>query len=392
MAQHAPETGPSIVFFSGGTALRGLSQALLTHTWRSVHLLTPFDSGGSSAALRLAFGIIAVGDLRNRMVALADPDRPGFLAAAALLARRLPERATQERNAAALAAIAAGTSPEIPHLAPSVAVAVQADMAAFIVAMPDDFDLSGASVGNLLLVGAWLRSARQMADAIGRWSRLMGVRGVVRPVVEADLHLAFDLNDGSVVVGQHRVTGKTCAAPVATIRDVRLIRGLDDPAPATVHISDDVAALVQRADLICYPMGSFYSSVLANLLPGGVGAAIASAPCAKVFVPNTGHDPEQRGLSVAEATRRLVDTALAGAVATASASPYHPSVHDVLDAVVVDSETGAYPAGLDLDGVRALGLKVIDMPLVTRKSTPGLDSNRLASLLVRLAGARIRRA
>lgn len=392
MAQHAPATGPSIVFFSGGTALRGLSRALLTHTWRSVHLLTPFDSGGSSASLRSAFGIIAVGDLRNRMVALADPDRPGFMAAAALLARRLPVRGTPERNAAALAAIGAGTSPEIPHLAPTVAAAVQADMAAFIVAMPDDFDLGGASIGNLLLVGAWLRSARQMAVAVERWSQLMDVRGVVRPVVEADLHLAFDLNDGSFVVGQHRVTGKTCAAPVATIRDVRLIRGLDDPAPATAQISEDVTAMVHGADLICYPMGSFYSSVLANLLPGGVGAAIANAACAKVFVPNTGHDPEQRGLSVAEATRRLVDTALAGIAEAPSASPYRPSVHDVLDAVVVDSETGVYPAGLDLDGVRALGLKVIDMPLVTRNSAPGLDPNRLASLLVRLAGARIRRA
>jgi len=387
MVDRSPESGPSIVFFSGGTALRGLSRALVPHTWRSVHLLTPFDSGGSSAPLRRAFGIIAVGDLRNRMLALADPDQPGFLAAAALLARRLPQRSTAERRLAALHAITSGMSPEIPHLAPAVASAVQADMAAFIAGMPADFDLAGASVGNLLLVGGWLRSGRDMSSAIARWSQLMGVRGVIRPVVEADLHLAFDLSDGSTVIGQHRVTGKTCPLPNASIDAVRLVRALDDPEAWDVQVSAAVAEFISSADLICYPMGSFYSSVLANLLPAGVGAAIAAAPCAKVFVPNTGHDPEQRGLSVAEATRRLVEVALNNGDGQASSGV--PA--DVLDAVVVDSETGQYPAGLDLDAVRALGLKVIDMPLVTRKSQPGLDPERLASLLVRLAGARLRR-
>ena len=69
----AAEAGPAILFFSGGTALRGLSRHLLRHTRNSIHLSTPFDSGGSSASIRKAFHMPAVGDLRNRLVALADP-------------------------------------------------------------------------------------------------------------------------------------------------------------------------------------------------------------------------------------------------------------------------------------------------------------------------------
>ena len=65
-------TGRRLIFFTGGTALREVSRELARHTPDTVHLLTTFDSGGSSAALRRAFAMPAVGDLRNRLLALAD--------------------------------------------------------------------------------------------------------------------------------------------------------------------------------------------------------------------------------------------------------------------------------------------------------------------------------
>jgi hypothetical protein len=61
-----PEYGPKIVFFSGGSAIFDLSNVLKNYTHNSVHLITPFDSGGSSAIIREAFNMLSVGDLRNR--------------------------------------------------------------------------------------------------------------------------------------------------------------------------------------------------------------------------------------------------------------------------------------------------------------------------------------
>ena len=61
-----PELGPKILFFSGGTALRGVSAELVYYTHSSIHIITPIDSGGSSAVLRDAFGMPAIGDIRNR--------------------------------------------------------------------------------------------------------------------------------------------------------------------------------------------------------------------------------------------------------------------------------------------------------------------------------------
>ena len=46
-----PEFGPKILFFSGGTAIRDLSACLINYTHNSIHLITPFDSGGSSAKI-----------------------------------------------------------------------------------------------------------------------------------------------------------------------------------------------------------------------------------------------------------------------------------------------------------------------------------------------------
>ena len=69
-----PPLGPRLVFFTGGTALRDLSRQLIHYTHNSVHLVTPFDSGGSSAALRRSFAMPAVGDIRNRLLALAGRD------------------------------------------------------------------------------------------------------------------------------------------------------------------------------------------------------------------------------------------------------------------------------------------------------------------------------
>ncbi|MGE4294032.1 MAG: 2-phospho-L-lactate transferase CofD family protein, partial [Desulfovibrio sp.] len=70
--RQVPALGPRVLFFSGGTALRDTSAELVRYTHNSVHIITPFDSGGSSAILRKAFDMPAVGDIRNRLMALAD--------------------------------------------------------------------------------------------------------------------------------------------------------------------------------------------------------------------------------------------------------------------------------------------------------------------------------
>ena len=73
----APELGPRLTILSGGTGFNDTTRFLKHLTHRSTHLLTPFDSGGSSAILRTSFDMPAVGDLRSRIMALADESLAG---------------------------------------------------------------------------------------------------------------------------------------------------------------------------------------------------------------------------------------------------------------------------------------------------------------------------
>jgi CofD-related protein of GAK system len=210
------------------------------------------------------------------------------------------------------------------------------------------------------------------------FSRLVLVRGVVRPSSSADLHLAAELEDGTRVIGQHRLTGKLVPPLRSRVVDLGLVRSLDVPESAETPLLAGNAERIRDADLICYPMGSFYSSVVANLLPKGVGAAVRSARAPKVYIPNTGTDPEQIGMSVGSAVETLASYVRRD---TGEEVP----LADILNLVLVDTQNGDYALPLDLERVRALGVEVADLELVTPRSRPDLDPGRLADALMSLA-------
>jgi CofD-related protein of GAK system len=377
--EKCPELGPKLLFFSGGTALRRASARLVNYTHNSVHVITPFDSGGSSAKLRLAFNMPAVGDIRNRLMALADQSLRGNPEIFALFAHRLPTSLEQGADQGPLRHIldhmVRGKDELVARIPDPMRKIVRNHLAMFQQSMPDDFDLRGASIGNLVLAGGYLANRRHLDPVIFMFSNLVQVRGTVRPVVNKNLHLAAELADGTLVVGQHRMTGKETAKLASPI--TRLYLSDETGRLVEQPIRDKMRTLIQSAELICYPMGSFHSSVLANLLPRGVGQAVAQATCPKIYVPSTGHDPECLGLSVADQVERLAGVLMNDAPGT--------SLCDVLHFVLVDTAHGQYPGGLDLPRIRNLGVEVIDCPLIGYGPSPDIDDRFLVPILLSLA-------
>lgn len=360
-ARRSPEHGPRILFFSGGTALREVSRALTRYTHRSIHLLTPFDSGGSSAQLRRAFAMPSVGDLRNRLLALADRDRPGVRSLTRVLAERLGDASAAELIA------------HLRRVCDSAPPALAAPLRTFLAAMPADFDLRGGCIGNLVLAGSYLAHDRDLEAALVEFAATLGALGAVHAVIDADVQLAADLADGSRVVGQHRMTGKEHTPLAVPITDLHLVDARARPvAPA---IDANTHARIAGADLICLPIGSFFTSVLANLLPRGVGRAVQACGRRKVYVPNPGHDPEQLGTSLADRTALLLRALRRDAGETLAAP--------LLDTVLLDVDHHRYGDDAQLAAVVALGVRVLRMPLLDADGR--VDPVKFSEALVSLA-------
>jgi CofD-related protein of GAK system len=373
-----PDLGPRILFFSGGSALRDLSRELVYYTHNSIHIITPFDSGGSSAQLRRAFHMPAVGDVRNRLMALADQTIHGFPDIYNLFAYRFPKNGASTDLLSELGAMVDGRHPLVKVIPDPMRKIIRHHLRMFREKKPRDFDLRGASVGNLILTSGYLENERHLDPVIYIFSHLVRVRGVVRPATNQDLHLVAHLLNGDVIVGQHNMTGKEVPAISSPIKRLSISKDFRAPKPFEQPIRNKMRKLIAKADVICYPMGSFYTSVVANLLLKGMGEAIADNDCPKIFVPSTGTDPETRGMSLNDQVKALLRYVGQSAGRSLEAS-------QILHYVLMDRGPEHYSEGLDRNELERMGIRIIDAPLVSQKSAPRIDPTLLARILVSLA-------
>lgn len=374
----APELGPRMLFFSGGSALRALSRKLKHYTHNTVHLITPYDSGGSSAKLRDAFNMPSVGDLRNRLMALADETVRGSPEIYALFSHRLPTQMQAPELRTQLLSMVEGTHSLVVDVPEPMRRIVRTHLRDFCQGMPPNFDLRGASIGNLILAGGYLANERDLESVIFTFSRLVEARGQVRLISPESLQLCATLEDGQRVVGQHRLTGKEVEPLTQPIRGLSLVSSVEQPAPASADISARNKKLIARTDLLCYPMGSFFSSIAANLLPRGVGQAITAVQCPKVYIPNTGVDPEQLGYDTVGCVDWLLQLVRRDAGPQVLAS-------DIVDLVLVDTAQAEYASPIAVDELRDRGLQVVNTDLVDSSRPDKLDPTKLAEALVAIA-------
>ena len=373
----APELGPRILFFSGGSALNKASRVLKEYTHNSTHMVTPFDSGGSSAKLRQAFNMPSIGDLRNRLMTLADENVTGLPDVYRLFTHRLPKDGRNSDLLNRLESLIQGKDPLIDAISNPMRRLIRNQLGYFRMAMPESFDLRGASVGNLILAGGYLNNHKHLDPIIFLFSKLVNVLGTVRAVVNANLHLGADLEDGRCVIGQHRLTGKEEPSLTSPIRRLFLSKSLEEAIPARALLRKKNRNLIRTAELICYPFGSFYTSLVANLLPKGVGSVIAATDCPKIFIPNLGQDPEQIGMTMDQSVQTLLE------YLHADVSADCPN-EKLLNFVLVDSKRGNYPSSLSAGLMKQRGIQVIDTRLVSKQSAPYYDARLLVSALLSL--------
>jgi len=217
-----------VVGIGGGTGLPVLLSGLKTlvdlgeERLDITAIVTASDSGGSSGSLRRALNVPAVGDIRNCLVALSDSK--------SLLTALCSHRFSNAN------------------------------------------ELDGHSVGNLVLSALYQMSGN-FCEAVQLAARLLDVNGVVLPSTALSTVLNAEYEDGTVVSGEANITRP------APIRRVWLEPAIPMPCPGVLQALTD-------ADVIVLGPGSLYTSVIPNLLVGGVSEAIRRTRAVRLYVCN----------------------------------------------------------------------------------------------------------
>ena len=239
-----------IVGIGGGTGLpvllRGLSEIGDGQTPLDLTaIVTVSDSGGSTGILRQAFDMPAMGDIRNCLISLASKD--------SILTSVCQHRFENPEN------------------------------------------FAGHSVGNLILSALYQMSGN-FAAAVRQAAELLELKGQVLPATETPLTLCALYEDGTTTEGESNI-------PKAGVRISRVWLEPDDPSPAP-----GVLDALETADAIVIGPGSLYTSIIPNLLVGGVADALKSSRAIKIYICNLMTQPgETAGYSAADHVRALLD-------------------------------------------------------------------------------------
>jgi uncharacterized cofD-like protein len=324
-----------VVALGGGTGLpvllRGLRTVLFPSGGRRVPararqrltaIVTAADDGGSSGRLRRAYRVIPPGDIRNCLLALSAGD---------------------------------------PTLAAIFDFRFNGH--------EEGREIGGHSLGNLILT-ALSHLENGFVGAVERANRILGVRGRVFPATLEDVRLRAEFTDGSWAEGESRI-----AAAHRLIRQVRL-------EPEDARALPQALEAIAAADVIVLGPGSLYTSLIPVLLVRDLAEAVVHSGARVVLVMNLMTEPGET--DGADARDHVL--------AIRRHAPRVP-IHDVLLNVAAIpwhlaerySTEGAVPIAPDVEGLRALGCRVLRRELLTEGPMIRHDPNKLARAVLELA-------
>ena len=215
----------NIVVIGGGhglsTILKGIKDIDDTNISA---IVTVADDGGSTGRIRERYSIPAMGDIRTVMLALSKTD-------------------------------------------PTIH-----DLMNYRFAGEDDGDISGHSLGNLILT-ALTNMYGSFDKAIKTVSDFLKVDGKIIPSTLQSVTLSAKMEDGTIVEGEKNIpSDKQYIDSVFYVNDVKA--------------NPEAIKVIEEADLIIYGIGSLYTSILPNTIIKGIDEALKKSNAKKVYFAN----------------------------------------------------------------------------------------------------------
>ena len=267
--------GPRVVAIGGGTGMPQLLRGLRAYTDNLTAIVTVADDGGSSGRLRRQMGMLPPGDFRNNIAALSEAED--------LMTRLFQYRFAENE--------VTGDKDEMSALA-------------------------GHSFGNLF-IATMAAVTGSFESGIAESSRVLAVRGRVLPSTLEQVTLCAEIC--RPIKKQKAGEGEASEASKQEVDEEwimvegesnipkaggRIMRLFLKPEQARAYPLT-VQAILQ-ADLIVAAPGSFFTSVMPNLLVPAICSAINASAAPRIYVCNITTQPgETDGFTVSEHMRQL---------------------------------------------------------------------------------------
>ncbi len=211
-----------IVVLGGGTGQSVLLTGLKKFPFDITAVVSVCDDGGSTGKIRRDFSVPAMGDLRRVIIALSETDD--------IVGKLVNYR------------------------------------------FKNGIDFEGHTVGNILLT-ALTEISGNMSSGIKQIDNILNMKGKVLPLTDDDVTLMGEMEDGSIVEGEHNITES----------DKRIKKVFYKKSP---KINKEVINEIKSADAIVLSMGSVYTSIIPNLLSKKITDAIDESNAKIIYVCN----------------------------------------------------------------------------------------------------------
>ena len=231
-----------VVVFGGGTGMSYLLRGLKQYPLDITAVVSVCDDGGSTGILRDELDMLAVGDIRKVLIAMSKKEGDFEN----LLNYRFTTPGTLNKH----------------------------------------------TVGNILLAAATniTGSAQQGVRIL---SKVLDLNGKVMPFTEDKVTLVGEMEDGSIVKGEHFIT--ECP------KRIKRVYYEEEP-----NISKELIDEIINADLILLSMGSLFTSVIPNLLSKKIRNAFDKSHAKIVYSCNLFTQPgETDGFTVSDHIKTL---------------------------------------------------------------------------------------
>ncbi len=306
-----------IVTFTGGSGFRDINMALSKNTYNITRIVPIWDNGGSSKALREHFNMLPVGDIRHALMTEAHAEgKAGHVVK--LFNWRLSDTGTQAQLEQELQRFIDIEHPLIEAVEQSLRDVITTYLKAFYghLATATSMDLRNGSIGNFILVGAYLAHDCNINTAIYVFRQLCSIHGNVWPVSLINcLHINAVLSDNRVIYGQSATTLLNRKENKQKIECIFFSDTLVATKNATDHTHIDARInpvlpnIITQADVISYGPGSFFTSVLPHIMVEGVSDTIAKINKPKLFICNLLEDNESYQYNLEELIEIFVTAA-----------------------------------------------------------------------------------